>query len=174
MQYRKADLADATELAAFGARLFVDSYEHLMERAELDAYVRDHFTPPRQHAELMDLATTTFLALAPAIAGYAQVTAGSRPDCPLAATAPAELKRIYVEHGLHGHGIARELLGRAEAEARRRGCDVLWLAVWEINDRAIAFYSKNGFQVIGRQGFPIGHQVQTDYVMAKTLADELH
>ena len=64
-------------------------------------------------------------------------------------------------------------MSRAEARAREYGCDVLWLAVWEVNDRAIAFYHKCGFRIIGRQGFPIGHEVQTDHVMAKSLASEL-
>jgi ribosomal protein S18 acetylase RimI-like enzyme len=90
------------------------------------------------------------------------------------ATSPAELRRIYVDRVRHGQGIAQQLLALIEEEARRRGCDVLWLAVWEVNDRAIAFYRKCRFAVAGRQGFPIGHEIQTDYVMAKLLAGELH
>jgi ribosomal protein S18 acetylase RimI-like enzyme len=50
---------------------------------------------------------------------------------------------------------------------------VLWLAVWEINERAIAFYEKHRFREVGRQGFPIGSEIQTDLVLARPLADEL-
>jgi ribosomal protein S18 acetylase RimI-like enzyme len=173
VQYRKATPADAGALAEFGARLFLDSYRHLMEAGEIEAYVRDHFTVERQQAELADAGTSTFLAVDPDICGYAQLAAGSRPDCELAGRSPAELKRIYVERAWQGRGVAAELLRLVEAEARERRCDLLWLAVWEINQRAISFYGKQGFAIVGRQGFPIGNEVQTDHVMAKPLATEL-
>ena len=149
--------------------MFVDSYEHLMERTELEGYVRDQFTPARQLAEINNPNITTFLAVDDEIVGYAQFADGNRPDCPLEATAPAELKRIYVDRRWQGHGVAKELVRLVEAEARNNACDVLWLAVWEINDRAIAFYHKCDFRIIGRQGFPIGNEVQSDHVMAKTF-----
>ena len=173
MEYRIAEPADAVALADFGARLFVSSYQHLMDRAELEAYVRDHFSADLQHAELTDPAMITFLAGDAGICGYAQLLIGSRPDCALDADAPAALQRIYVDPAWQGRGVAPELLRLVEAGARGRGCDALWLAVWEINDRALSFYRKSGFAVVGRQGFPIGSEVQTDYVMAKPLATEL-
>ena len=43
--------------------MFVDSYEHLMERSELEGYVRDQFTPERQLAEINNPNITTFLAI---------------------------------------------------------------------------------------------------------------
>jgi ribosomal protein S18 acetylase RimI-like enzyme len=169
--YRVATPADAAALSAFGGRLFVDSYEHLMERGELEDYVRENFTAERQLAELNNPAITTFLAIDGEIAGYAQFAGGNVPECPLPAhaRAPAELKRIYVDRRWQGHGVARELVRLVEGEALKHACDVLWLAVWEINDRAIAFYHKCDFRIIGRQGFPIGNEVQTDHVMAKTF-----
>ncbi len=173
MTYRQATPADAGALAEFGARLFVDSYQHLMEPGEMAGYVSEQFTPARQHAELTDPSMMTFLAVEAEICGYAQLTTGSVPDCALVGRRPAELKRVYVDRAWHGRGVAPELLRLVAEEARHRQCDVLWLAVWEINDRAISFYSKHGFRIVGRQGFPIGNQVQTDHVMARALATEL-
>ncbi len=169
MIYRRAEAVDAASLADFGARAFVDSYAHCMERGELETYVREHFTPDLQSAEISDERGATFLALETQLAGYAQIVTGKQPECELDARAPAELKRIYVERTWHGHGVAQKLLLLIETEARIRACDGLWLAVWEINDRAISFYRKSGFEIAGRQGFPIGNEVQTDYVMAKPL-----
>jgi ribosomal protein S18 acetylase RimI-like enzyme len=174
LQYRKANRQDARALAEFGGRLFVDSYHHLMARDELADYVRENFTIDRQQAELLDARLTTFLALDDGIIGYAQIAVGSRPECALMAVAPAELKRIYVDRSRHGQGVAGELLRLVKQQAQVCGCDALWLAVWEVNDRAISFYGKSGFQQIGRQGFPIGNEVQSDLVMAMPLANELH
>lgn len=161
-------------LAEFGARSFVESYAHVMDRGELEDYVREHYTEERMRGELGDPDGVTFLALDPDIVAFVQLRCGNRPACELPATSPAELRRIYVDKRRHGDGIAQALLARVEDAARGLEVDVLWLAVWEINDRALAFYRKSGFEVAGRQGFPIGHEVQTDYVMAKALADELH
>jgi ribosomal protein S18 acetylase RimI-like enzyme len=172
--YRRAEAGDADALAAFGARTFAESYAHLMSRDELDEYVTYYYTPERITADIGDAQGAIFLALDPDIVGFAQVRTGNRPDCKLAAASPAELRRIYVDRSRHGHGVAQKLLALVEKEARNRHCDVLWLAVWEVNDRARSFYGKSGFAIVGRQGFPIGNQVQTDHVMAKPLADELH
>jgi diamine N-acetyltransferase len=173
MIYREANTEDSPQLAEFGGRVFLASYAHVMDE-ELQSYARASFTTAQQRAELADPSITTFLALDREIIGYAQLRIDSRPDCALTAAAPAELKRIYVDHGWHGRGVAQELLTLIHDVALQRGCDVLWLAVWEINARAISFYSKNGFRQIGRQGFPIGNEVQSDLVMARPLADELH
>ena len=173
MNFRAATPADAPALSAFGARAFVESYAHLMERSELEDYVLHHFNLACQQQELADSDLQTWLALDGEIAGYAQVAQGSWPGCPLDAAAPASLKRIYVDARWHGAGIAQQLLRLCEQEALARRCDVLWLAVWELNPRAIAFYQKSGFQIVGRQGFPIGHEVQSDFVMRKPLANEL-
>ena len=167
--YRPATIDDAEQLAEFAARLFTISYQHLMDAHDLAAYVNTELTAARKLEELRNQRAQTFLAIHDQIAGYAEVVEGNFPDCQMEAARPAELKRIYVDRAWHGHGVAPQLLDLAETEARRRACDVLWLAVWEINDRAIAFYRKHGFHAVGRQGFPIGSDLHTDHVMAKPL-----
>lgn len=173
MIYRQAHLADAAALSEAAARLFSDSYQHVMQPAELQGHLADFFTPAKQSAELNDPSCTTFLALDDGIIGYAQVVEGSIPACGIAARKAAELKRIYVDRRWHGQGVAQALVQLVQREAQRRGCDQLWLAVWEINERAISFYSKNGFQKIGRQGFPMGTDDDSDFVMARPVANEL-
>jgi len=49
---------------------------------------------------------------------------------------------------------------------------VLWLGVWERNARAIAFYRKQGFEVVGEQEFMLGADRQRDLVMARRLTGE--
>ena len=50
-----------------------------------------------------------------------------------------------------------------------RGCDVVWLGVWERNPRAISFYRKVGFAEVGEHVFQLGSDPQRDVVMALTL-----
>ena len=53
--------------------------------------------------------------------------------------------------------------------ARHAGYDTLWLSVWEKNQRARDFYLKWGFNKIGTDIFIIGQDVQTDWVMARSV-----
>ncbi len=55
---------------------------------------------------------------------------------------------------------------RALADAARAGCDRLWLGVWEHNPKAMAFYKKFGFEVVGTQAFMLGNERQRDLVMS--------
>ncbi len=54
-------------------------------------------------------------------------------------------------------------------EARGRGGDVLWLGVWQKNARAIAFYHKWEFEIVGTQTFQLGNDPQSDFVMRRSL-----
>jgi diamine N-acetyltransferase len=56
-------------------------------------------------------------------------------------------------------------MARVLEVARERECTVVWLGVWERNARAIAFYEKHGFIVIGEQPFMLGLDEQRDLVM---------
>ena len=48
-------------------------------------------------------------------------------------------------------------------------CDIVWLAVWERNHRAIAFYRKWGFVEVGNQSFLLGDDLQNDLVMQRIV-----
>ena len=50
--------------------------------------------------------------------------------------------------------------------AAQANCDHVWLGVWERNPKAIAFYRKFGFEVIGEHRFVLGRDPQRDLVMA--------
>ena len=54
-------------------------------------------------------------------------------------------------------------------EARERGCDCVWLGVWEKNQPAINFYRKWGFREVGTPVFFVGDDPQNDFVMELTL-----
>jgi GNAT superfamily N-acetyltransferase len=64
---------------------------------------------------------------------------------------------LYVPDELRGTGVGRELMMRAEAEARARGCRGIWLDTFSFQARG--FYEKLGFTLIGRiDDYPPGHQ----------------
>jgi ribosomal protein S18 acetylase RimI-like enzyme len=169
--YREAALTDAAALSDFAGRIFVASYESQLPRDDLAELARQRFTLERQRDEIDNPNIRTFLAFDPELIGYAQLVADSNPECELAANRPAELRRMYVVAQWHGRGVAPHLLHLAEGEARNRECDVMWLAVWQGNDRAIAFYRKHGFTAIASGPIQVGSLSLAHDFMAKPLSD---
>lgn len=80
-----------------------------------------------------------------------------------------ELERIYVDAKFQGRGLGRVLMEHAIEIARERKKSYVWLGVWEKNDKAIAFYQKNGFYKIGTHLFIMGDEEQIDYIMRRDL-----
>jgi GNAT superfamily N-acetyltransferase len=59
-----------------------------------------------------------------------------------------ELRRMYLDRGHRGRGIAQRMLQRAEAWARELGFSKMILSTAEVQKAAIVFYGKNGYQLV--------------------------
>lgn len=82
---------------------------------------------------------------------------------------PLELRRIYVDEAQHGKGTATALMQASVARAERDGHDWLWLGTNEQNQRAIRFYEKFGFTIVGRRTFFVADSEESDHVMARRV-----
>ena len=79
------------------------------------------------------------------------------------------LQRLYVDNSLHGRGVARLLMDASLAEAKEREYEVIWLGVWEHNERAYRFYQKFGFEKVGEHVFMLGADRQIDWILTRKL-----
>ncbi|HEV8235545.1 MAG TPA: GNAT family N-acetyltransferase [Gemmatimonadaceae bacterium] len=168
---RRATTNDAQLLAELAARLFEDTFGPDNDPEDMRSYLASAFSEERQLAELADASRVIWIALDPSDRpiGYVTMRRGTRTDG-IGGDHPAEVQRIYADRGWHGRGTGAALMAACVEQARAWGCDVLWLAVWERNPRAIAFYEKKGFRKVGRQTFVLGRDIQHDHVMARSLA----
>ncbi len=166
---RRATAADAAPLAALAARTFRDAFEQYNAPEDIALYLAATYSPARQAAELRDARIVTLVAeVADGLAGFAQLREGPAP-AGVPGMSPIELWRFYVDRTWHGQGLAQALMAASLAAAAAGGADMIWLAVWERNDRALAFYRKHGFEVRGDKEFLLGTDRQTDRVMARSL-----
>ena len=60
----------------------------------------------------------------------------------------SELRRMYLDRGHRSQGIAQRMLQSAEARAREFGFSKMVLSTAEVQKAAIAFYGKNGYQLV--------------------------
>ncbi len=167
---RRATTGDAPLLARVGAELFTAAFGAQNNPDDLNAHLAKTFSPAKQRDELADPDRATWIAEMPdgGPAGYAMLKRAAT-SVAVAANHPAEVERFYVASAFHGRGLAQALMAACVEQAREWGCDAVWLGVWELNPRAIAFYEKCGFRKAGRQHFMVGADRQQDFVMLRTL-----
>ena len=166
---RRATESDAAALAEVGAALFRQTYAGSISAAEIDRHVSADFSTARQAGELRDPSIVSFLVeRGSSTVGFAQLRLRELRD-DAAGPAEIELWRIYLDRSLHGMGVGRRLLATLGEAAQERGATAMWLAVWEKNPRAIAFYEKHGFDRAATQTFQVGDEVQNDLVLRRPL-----
>ncbi|MEO7041324.1 MAG: GNAT family N-acetyltransferase [Gemmatimonadaceae bacterium] len=167
---RLATVSDAETLARFAEQIFRDTFGPDNRAEDMNLYVAGAFGPAYQRADITDPAGVVFVAESRgSIVGYAQVIRDRGRD-DIDAISPVELKRFYVARAFHGVGVAQRLMDRALAHAAECCADVIWLAVFENNPRAISFYRKSGFVETATQLFQLGSDPQTDIVMRREVA----
>jgi len=163
---RTARLSDAATLAALAERTFRETFAADNSEENINLHCAGKFSAEIQGGEISDPKMSTLLAeVAGELVGFAQLRLAHGAAC-VKGDRPAELHRIYVANAWHGRGIANELMSTVYATAARAGCDCIWLGVWEHNPRAIAFYRKCGFSVVGDQVFVLGQDRQRDLILA--------
>ncbi len=69
----------------------------------------------------------------------------------------AEIKRFFIQKKFRGTGISRALMTAAFDEAKKENIQTIYVATGSINERAIQFYLKYGFQEISKKELPAGY-----------------
>lgn len=166
---RTAGIDDAPVITELGARTFYETFAEQNTSENMKAYLAKSFGVEKQAMELAD-GTSIFLIaeIDGAPAGYAMMIHGSR-SATVSGAHPMEIARIYALREWIGRGVGAALMRACLEESAKRGCDTIWLGVWEHNPRAIAFYRKWGFVEVGTQPFQLGDDPQTDVVMQRAV-----
>ena len=191
VRIRPADHSDAAALAALAAVTFPLACPPTTTPESIADFISRNLTAERFAEYLADPTRTLFVAIpdaateagaalaaSPEIAatgglvGWSMLiaTEGGEPSDADAAAAvsqrPAiELSKMYAHPAAHGSGIAGELMRATLGEAARGEASVVWLGVNQENARAIRFYEKHGFRIVGRKRFLVGDRWEHDYVL---------
>ena len=164
--------AGPADLAAYGElcrATFTATFRAFHDADSMARHVAWAFNDDRLGADMTDAARTVIVATAgDDLIGYVLLRAGDAPPAVRAAR-PVEIGRFYVASPWHGRGVADALMDAAIAEARHRGADVAWLAAWEQNPRALRFYARRGFAVVGNATYLFDGQTEHDYLHTLTL-----
>ncbi len=167
---RPAALGDEQTLSLVGAATFLETYAHMIPGEDLVSHCASQHSPAAYAAWLRDPNATIWIAETEAKApiGYLLLT---KATLPLDAPQPEDLEvqRIYVLSRFQRTGMGYALMNLAVSKAISKGARRLVLGVHNENARALAFYKRQGFEVIGDRKFQVGNSVFSDSVLARPL-----
>jgi len=164
-----AGINDAEIIADLSRRTFHETFAPHNTAKDMEIFLREQFTKQSLIAEVGVSFNTFFLAYAnEKIAGYMKLRERDNPK-ELHGLKSLEIARIYATAMMVGKGVGSSMMQHAINVAVQKQKQVIWLAVWEKNQRAIDFYLKWGFEIFGKQIFVLGTDLQKDWLMKKTL-----
>jgi ribosomal protein S18 acetylase RimI-like enzyme len=166
---RLATEKDAELITELSRKTFYDSFAADNTKDNMDKFMNEQFIKQKLLDEVKQPWHIFFLAFAnDEPVGYVKMRDSSVPP-DLVNQSCIEIARIYsVQHKI-GKGVGRMLMQTCHDIANQKKKKILWLGVWEKNQRAIDFYTKWGFEKFSEQNFVLGDDVQRDWLMKKNL-----
>ena len=165
---RLATLKDAEALRDLGISSFVAAFGHLYSAVDLQIYLAENYALQSWKCQIGAPGRPIWLAEAPDghLAGYAQASPCELPVDPIPEGA-LQLHRLYVRPGTLSSGIGGALMTRVLEWVDISGRPPLYLGVWSGNEGAQRFYVRYGFYKVGEYNFPVGEQVDLEYILRR-------
>ncbi|WP_157600674.1 GNAT family N-acetyltransferase [Rufibacter sp. DG15C] len=167
--FRIATLDDAALLADLGWRTFDETFAAYNKPEDMEAFHPTMYTPALQAEELADSHTVFLIVeVEEEAVAYVKWNTGPAPE-EISGQKPFQISRLYLLQAWTGRGLGDTLMQMSLDRAQENGHDVVWLTVWESNERAIRFYHKYGFAEAGELTFVLGQDVQRDLYMQRAV-----
>jgi ribosomal protein S18 acetylase RimI-like enzyme len=161
----QAGPSDADTIAQLSVATFRETYGAFTSPENMEVHIAEHFSPDIVRKELSEPGYRFFLAtLGDRPVGFIKLRADRQPRG-LPDQSCLEIQRIYVLQEFQGASIGKELMQLAKQLAKEGSYKVLWLQVWQKNEKAIRFYQKSGFVIYETTSFPFGRETNADYLM---------
>jgi ribosomal protein S18 acetylase RimI-like enzyme len=160
---------DVLQLQYIGKETFSQAFSDINSPENMEKYLEESFAVNQLSVELNNEESQFYFAKSnDNVIGYMKLNTGSAQKENPKENA-LEIERIYVLKEYHGKKVGQMLYDKAIQVAEQKGVDHVWLGVWEKNQRAIAFYKKNGFTDFDQHVFMLGDDRQIDIMMKLNL-----
>jgi diamine N-acetyltransferase len=167
---RKANPADAGIIADLSRKTFYETFAAVNTKSNMEKFMNQQFTRDSLMQEVGLPGNYFFLAYdGENPVGYCRLKESETPFLPGQANT-LEISRIYVINKAIGSGVGKQLMNACIKLASEMQKEIIWLGVWEKNLRAINFYIRQGFEKFAEHPFILGDDVQTDWLMKKTIS----
>ena len=146
---RPATIRDAELLSQIGGRSLIESHGHSAPSSIMEAYRAEKFTAEALEEELADKDNIFHIInYNDQPAGYSKIIY-RQPLPDVAQKKITKLERLYLLSEYYSLRLGHQLLQFNIDLSKSEGEQGMWLYVWKGNERALRFYERWGFQIIG-------------------------
>lgn len=151
----KATAIDAPLLAKIGQQTFMESHGKSALEKDLNNYMKNNLSVENFKNELANTTNIYHIIYYNKQAtGYSKIILNT-PNKNLKAKNTTKLERLYILKEFYNLKLGYQLFLFNVNLAKQNSQSGLWLNVWTENKRAINFYEKTGFKIIGDYSFKI-------------------
>lgn len=167
---KQATNGDAELIVDMSRQTFYETFAPVNTKENMDKFMNEQFTKEALMKEVTDGDGVFFLAYdGDEAVGYVRMREGEN-RMEFNNKLSVEIARLYAIQPAIGKGIGKVLMQHCIDRAVKLNKAIIWLGVWEKNERAIAFYEKWGFKKFAEHEFVLGNDVQTDWLMMRELS----
>ena len=149
----KATIEDYNTILDIGIPSFFESHQSSASKEILETYINKNFTEEAIKKELSDSDNIFHIIYYNNIpAGYSKIIFG-RSHSNIETQNITKLERIYLLKEFYSLKLGYELFKfnlKLSQQQQEKG---MWLFVWDENERAIQFYKRAGFKIVGSHDF---------------------
>lgn len=168
VSYRQPRRDELSRLGDLGAELFTDTFGHLYAAHDLAAFLQRVFSLESMTADFESGRQFWIAEQDGNWIGYCKMGPLSLPVETHGRRA-LELKQMYVRRDYHGQGVAKELMLKFLQWGVSHAAEDLYISCWSENHRALAFYRRFGFEVIGAYTFWVGSHGDDERILKHQL-----
>ena len=154
-QITKATIKDTKLLSKISVDSFLPAHGHSASKEDIDTYIAKNFNEEKLFRELANPENEYyFIYHKDKIAGYSKVIFNSSNEN-IDVNQITQMSRLYLLEEFYDLNLGKELFNFNIAISKQNNQKGIWLAVWIENKRAIKFYKKKGFEIVGSFDFKI-------------------
>jgi len=166
---REATIEDAWLIANISHQTFYETFAAENTAEDMEKFLNHQFSKGKLMMEVGAPENIFLLAFeGDKVAGYVKLRNG-KPPFALGPVKALEIARLYAMTDMIGKGVGSLMMQKSIDIARELEKEVVWLGVWEKNQRAIEFYTRWGFEKFADTEFLLGDDLQNDWLMMRKI-----
>ena len=170
--FRRATAANSSALAEIARATFEFACPPGTTREDIDDFIATVLSVSNFDGYLADPDRDLLLAEVDGVpVGYTMLIHGEPADPAVGKAVfgrpTVELSKFYLAQSQQGSGIAKQLMEATMDVAAERKPVTAWLGVNQQNARAIRFYEKSRFGMVGVKTFTVGSVVHDDFIFER-------
>ena len=155
VSFERANKSRAHLLSEIAGLTFIESHGRSANAVDINNFIAQKYSPEIFTVELINTKNNYYLVYYQnRLAGFSNIIYNF-PYAESKMADVAKLERIYILKEFYDLKLGYHLFEFNRNLARTNNQKGIWLFVWKENERAIKFYKKNGFEVIGNFDYKI-------------------